>query len=428
MYKKTVSGIMAVLLAVTLAACGAAPSASGGTQSEPAESGNSDVIEIEFFNMQSEEAIIAATDRVIEQFNAENPDIKIVQNAVPDPKKVLLSRIATNDIPPLFTDWPTQLQFKEKIANGYIEPLTGEAFLEGINPSYVELATGEDGNCYAMPYTQNFMGICYNIDIFEAENIEIPKTFDELLDVCETLKSKGIDPIYFPLKDWGPEHQFQTMSIGLVPTAVDDLMAAVNGTATLSENEDWKKLGEDMITLLNYGNEDAAGMSVNMQQEAFANGKCAMIITGSYAQGNIRVANPDINFGMFPFPGYTEETTTAISGLDTCYCIAASATDEEKEACKRFLAFMAQPEIAQQWSNDCGLPSVIEGTTYSGETHKPMMDFLASGQTHDWMGSTIPQNVTTEINNTNQGFMIDRYDVSEWLANLDQAIQVAAAQ
>ncbi len=101
--------IAVLLLSLVLTACGK-DNAPGNENS-----GKSDSIKIEFFQQQGEEAIQNAYRKVIADFTKEYPNIIIDMNTVPDPVKVLTSRFATNDIPPLFTDYPTQLQFKEKV-------------------------------------------------------------------------------------------------------------------------------------------------------------------------------------------------------------------------------------------------------------------------------------------------------------------------
>ena len=97
-------------------------------------------------------------------------------------------------------------------------------------------------------------------------------------------------------------------------------------------------------------------MSTTNMQEAFANGQCAMIISGSYGRGNIILANPDLNFGAFVLPGLTEDTTNCLTGVNAAQCISASASDEEKEAALTFLSYLARTEVAQKWSDETGEP------------------------------------------------------------------------
>ena len=76
-----------------------------------------------------EEGPQRAYAEVLARFKEEYPDIDIEINTVPDAGTVLMQRIATGDIPPIFSDYPTQTQFKEKVNNGYIECLEGNEFL-----------------------------------------------------------------------------------------------------------------------------------------------------------------------------------------------------------------------------------------------------------------------------------------------------------
>lgn len=90
---------------------------------------------VEFFQQKMEEGPQRAYAQVIEKFQAENPDIVIDLNTIPDAGTVLMQRISTGDIPPIFSDYPTQTQFKQKIANGYIECLEGQDFISRVNPA-----------------------------------------------------------------------------------------------------------------------------------------------------------------------------------------------------------------------------------------------------------------------------------------------------
>lgn len=208
MKKRIISWLLgSALLVSMLAACGQ----QGGTSSVSSESGASsqadntastdEITEIEFFQQQGEEAIQAGYQAIIEDFEKEYPNIKITMNTVPDSLKVLASRIATDDVPPLLTDWPTQSQFKEKVRNGYYMDLSDQEFLSRVNESYLAMSPADDGKYYAMPYARNYMTVFYNIQMFKEHNIEIPETYDEFINVCKTFKEAGITPICLPLKD-----------------------------------------------------------------------------------------------------------------------------------------------------------------------------------------------------------------------------------
>lgn len=438
--KKRVLAVLlsSMLVGSVLAGCG--NDSDGGNSSAANNDGGNDAsktssastgdsskkIELEFFQQQGEEAIQAGYNAVIADFMAENPNIVITQNTVPDAAKVLASRIAVDDIPPVLTDWPTQMQFKEKVKNGYYEKLTGQAFLDVVNDSYLAMTPADDGEYYALPYARNYMAVFYNIDMFEENNIEIPTTYDEFIEVCETFKAKGMTPLNFPLKD-GVGHIFQSTAITWIPDGVETMVEVSAGNGKLEGNADFAAYAEKMLKLMEYGNDDAFGMSTTQMQESFANGGCPMIISGSYGRGNIILANPDLNFGAFPLPGDTEDSTITLTGVNAAQVISAQASAEEKEAALTFLNYLAQTEVAQKWSDESGEPSIIEGTTFVDEAFAPILNFIdEKGQVHDWMASTLNNNIVNELYNTIQSFLLDKPSVDQFLKDMDTTIETAA--
>lgn len=427
--------ISSMLIASAFAGCSGTPAPEGdaskaeesaaGDASKAEEGATGDQLEVEFFQQQGEEAIQAGYQAVIKDFEAANPDIKITMNTVPDSLKVLASRIATDDTPPLLTDWPTQQQFKEKVKNGYYEKLTGQDFFNQVNESYLKMSPADDGEYYAMPYARNYMAVYYNVDVFEQNGIKIPETYDEFIAVCKKLKDAGITPLNFPLKD-GVGHIFQSTNIAWAPGGVEEMVKVSAGESKLEGNAVFTEYSNKMLELMEYGNEDAFGMSTTMMQESFANGNCAMIISGSYGRGNIKLANKDLKFGAFPLPGETKDSTLVLTGVNAAQCISASATPEQKEAGLKFLNYISQTEVAQKWSDTSGEPSIINGTVYNDELCMPILEFIdTTGQVHDWMASTLNSNVVNELYNTVQSFLLDKPSVDEFLKNMDVTIETA---
>ena len=348
MKKKIAAAICMILIGTSLAACGGSSANENNTGEKGKQESKEDVLTVEFFQQKTEEAAQVGYNQIIEKFNEANPDIKIEMNTVPDAPTVLTSRVASGDIPTIFTDFPTQVQFKQKVANGYVQDLSDQEFLKNVEQSALDMTIQEDGKYYTLPFSRNYMGVWYNIDIFEENNLEIPKTWDEFINVCETLKSKGITPLGLHGKDPGRVgHTFQCCTVAWDPEGVETIEKAVSGEGKMEGDEGFTAVAEKMLTLFDYSNEDALAMSDMQCYENFANGKYAMCITGSYARGTIMIANPDLNLGIFPLPNDTYETTNTLSGIDAAICVSAKASEEEKEAAYRFLAFLAQPENAQ---------------------------------------------------------------------------------
>jgi len=412
--------IATLLLSLVMTACGNESSSSNGDKSK------SDVVKIEFFQQQGEEAIQNAYREVIADFTKEYPKIGIDMNTVPDPVKVLTSRFATNDIPPLFTDYPTQLQFKEKVENGYIENLSDQPFIKEINKKYLDMTPANDGGYYSLPYARNYMAVYYNIDLFEQNDVKIPTTYAEFIEACKLFESKGITPLYLPLKDIG--HIFQATNIAFAPGGVEEMAKEAKGEGQVEGNPVFLEFAKKLKELTEYANKDAFGVSAQMMQEAFAKGQAAMIISGSYGRGNIKLVNPNLKFGAFALPNDTLDTTTVLSGVNASLSISAKAKPEEKEAALTFLKYLARPEVAQKWSDLSGEPSIINGTTYGDQYLQPILDFIDKGNAHDWMSSTIPSAIVTELYSTTQGYLINNDTPEQYLKNIDDTIKLNAVK
>lgn len=383
---------------------------------------------VEFFQQKMEEAPQTAYAKVLELFNEEYPDIEIEINTVPDAGTVLMQRIATGDIPAIFSDYPTQTQFKEKVNNGYIMCLEDCDFLERVNPGMIELGKHYDGKTYALPLSQNYMAIFYNIDTFEAAGIDmLPQTWDELIAVCDKLVEQGIVPFSFGDKDAGRVgHCFQALSQATYPGVVDYIVSVVNGETTIADNADaFRKIGERMLKLHEYALPDYMGTADTLMWENFATGKAAMCITGSYARGTIMISNPDLNLGAFPIPGDVYDESPLLTGIDAALCISAEATEEEKDVGLKFLEFISRPENAQLWSDIDGAPSCLLGTTYSDPRVSPVIEKAATGVVCDWFGSKVTTQVTSEIYQVVQGLLLDG-DLDAYVDGLDEAIENAA--
>ncbi len=439
MRKKTALLLCAAFLVTGLAGCAnngkeADPGKNTGTKAPVTEAApdkgkdTKDVLTIEFFQQKGEEGPQKGYQAVIDKFNQENPDVKIEMNTVPDAGTVLTSRISSGDIPVIFSDYPTQMQFKQKVANGFVQKLSDQEFLKNVNEASLAMTVQEDGGYYALPYTRNYMGVYYNIDLFDQLNIKVPETWSEFIDACKAIEAAGIIPVGLHGKDPGRVgHAFQTTTVAWAPDGVEILEAVVKGEQKLEGNEQFTNVFTKLTELFEYSNDDRLALSDTACYENFVNGKYAMCITGSYARGTIQATKPDMKLGVFPLPNDTKDTTKTLSGIDAAICVSAKASDAEKEAAYRFLAYLAKTESAQTFNGFDGAPSCINGVQNNDEGISGMVELINAGKTHDWMGSTIKNNITTDLYNVVQGFWADK-NIENVLKNMDASIAVTSAE
>ncbi|MCX7522518.1 extracellular solute-binding protein [Microbacterium sp. STN6] len=164
-------------------------------------------------------------------------------------------------------------------------------------------------DAYVFPTEFNIEGIWYNKKIFQANNIEIPKTWDELVDVSKKLNAAGVQPISTDGKDGWP---ITRLISGYLyrDLGTDAMQKVADGSAKLTDDEYVKaadavaKLGADGAFGSSVGSIDYNGMF-----NTFLTGKAAMMYNGSWSLTNFADPKQDQigqeNIGFMPFPAVT---------------------------------------------------------------------------------------------------------------------------
>ena len=76
---------------------------------------------------------------------------------------------------------------------------------------------------YGVPYATNASGVIYNVDKFKEHGIEIPKTWDEFIDVLEKLQDAGEQPLLMTYKDaWTSNCPWNSIASDLAPESFND--------------------------------------------------------------------------------------------------------------------------------------------------------------------------------------------------------------
>lgn len=78
----------------------------------------------------------------------------------------------------------------DKLVN-LTEILEADGHMEDIVPSMVDYHTSEDGNMYMIPSTFSGEFFIYRKPVFEKYGLEEPKTWEDFLNVCQTLTDNG---------------------------------------------------------------------------------------------------------------------------------------------------------------------------------------------------------------------------------------------
>ncbi|OON97755.1 MAG: ABC transporter substrate-binding protein [Epulopiscium sp. Nele67-Bin005] len=314
---------------------------------------------LELFSSKAEN--VAILESIVSEFNAQNPEYTIKVVAPADHATVLKTRMAKNDMPDILA-MGGDSYFTEVQSAGMLVDLSNEAYIITLHESYLDMVYNRNENkeeiVYGVPYATNASGVIYNKDLFEQAGVDVPNTWNEFINVIETLDSKGIEPFVFTYKDsWTILPPWNSMAPVIQPANfMDDRLQ--DKTTFVGTHE---QVLENIITLMDYAQPDFMGMSYDDGNKAFAMGEGAMIINGNWAINQVIAANPDINLGMFAFPTSNNAIENKLtSGVDVLFAVV-KGNSEKEEVAKKFVEFATTPEIATKYINDQFAFSAIKG-------------------------------------------------------------------
>jgi ABC-type glycerol-3-phosphate transport system substrate-binding protein len=279
--------------------------------------------------------------------------------------------------------------------SGYIMELPKELQEMSLIP---DQGKAKDGKMYNLPASLMPWEIVYNKELFAQAGIAgVPKTWSELLADCETLKQAGIPPFLFMLQ-------------GDEAYATGFLLLQFFSADVLSKNPDWTKdryLGNvkfdcpewrgifDKFKLLidkGYVEPNAASYTSASGQEAFAQGKAAMIGMPQATIATLQQST-SYHFGGFPLPSDTGNNIVTISP-DKGLCLRAGMDDKTLAAAIKFVKAYFSPEPYKLLLDYSVSPSVIKGFEY---TPKAPND-VVSGMIEDMAGYlSLPTTKTAQI-------------------------------
>jgi raffinose/stachyose/melibiose transport system substrate-binding protein len=334
-------------------------------------------VKIEYFSLKRETEEIM--NGLIADFKKEFTNIDVEQTNVPDPDRILSSRMRSNDTPEVFSSWPNE-SWRQQVAAGYVMDLSGFSALERIREDARDYCK-VNGKDWIVPISYNTMSVIYNKEIFARYGFSAPKDWAELMRICETLKNDGITP--FLITGKGLEAPRQDFDVYLLTikdwVAFRDDVTARKADMTKPYGAQIRELGGRILQLVNYAEADILGSGRDQLLNDFAAGKGAMLINGSWSIPPILSANPGMDFSMFPFPAVDAgQTMVNVYPGDFALCVSAAAKNPNEA--KAFLDYLTRPAVANIYAQKDGSISCIKGVDYVAPQLKEMSDFIKTGK------------------------------------------------
>ena len=369
--KKIISICLATTMVVALSACG------GGAKESPAQ-GSDDAASTKEAASTEEAAPAEATGgddvtiRVSTRFSADVPRDSFYRESVEafnaldngitvemdnigtesDYLDKLRTSFANGDTPNVFIEYGGSrvLDYVEADALVDFKPYfdADQEWYDGFHePMFGKLMYQDyPGQIWGAPCQAYVLSLYYNRDIFAEQNLEVPETWDDLLDVCEQLLAAGIQPFQVGAKDaWRLGHLHNNITLksigGTAPDILADRSVAYDSPEMI---ETYRKIAE----LVDKGYLGAGILDTDYETEkaAYADEQCAMRWDGSWYISEI-----------FGTEIYDKTSAARIPSIDPAYADAAQGgasdmwfvsklnkSDEEIEASIAFLKYFTSPE------------------------------------------------------------------------------------
>ncbi len=385
-------------------------------------SGESSDGKVHITMIQYKPEAVKAFEKIEERFNAAHDDIYLDIESPNEAMTVLKTRLIREDYPDI-VGIGGDINYSNFLDAELFADISDLDVVSDIKPAYLQIDKDlefipQEG-VYALPYAANAAGILYNKDMFDENGWEIPQTWSEFTELCETIKATGTNPLYFGYKDtWTCLAPWNALSVGLAPS---DVCSRVNSGDTTFKAE-YAEVAEKIKVLLDYAEPNPYAYSYNDACTAFARGESAMYPIGSYAVPQILSVNPDMNIDSFPFPANDNEADNVLnSGIDLQFSIMKES--KNKEAAYEVLRFLLEDETVQIYLDDQGGVPCKEGDFALPVFLNGMEQYIKDNRMSDYHDHHYPSEMSVDAliqtylmddsENSAEKFL-DRFD-NEWV-------------
>ena len=345
---------------------------------------------------------VDAMNQLIEQFNAENPDIIVVQETFPydgylTQVPTAVAAGAGPDVAQLFYGWVHAWS-----RAGYIEPLPEEYFpADEVAAYFVPMvdAVKIDGQYYGLPTAVRSLALFYNKDIFAEVGIEAPPTtWDEFVAAAQAINVS--DAFGYSRIGYGfggqDHHLLRTVlmnQLGTSPFSPDGEVLYGNGVGeqALATFTGWEL--NDKIGVTNFVPGTSGYRDGFITQQSIG-----MIIDGSFAIGAV-TNGAQFEWGVAELPTFDNGVQSNFGSFFMNGITPNATKDPAKlEAAARFIKFVTSEDAMRLWLDVVGeLPaarSLLDDPELANhDVYGPFLAGLAYAEATQFVDEVAQRNV-----------------------------------
>lgn len=305
---------------------------------------------------------------IIAQFGSEHPDLFVEVEALANEqyKDKITVLAASNSLPDVGFTWAAGYMTPFVQAKQFA-PLNDLLAADGLADEFVSgtlQAFSIDGATYGLPLELNIAPIFYNKQIFAANGLDVPTTYEEFVHVVTTLRRNGVTPIALGNGErWTGSLWYMYLADRFA--GAEALNDAINGRLPFTHSGLVRAAEEiQRLVRLEAFSRGFNGLSNAEAKAEFLNGQAAMWLIGSWelpqftTDETVSQSFRD-SIGFFRFP-----TVEGGAGKDTSWvggpgvALFVNANSEAKDKAEEFVKF-----FVQQWGERAVAEAgVIPGT------------------------------------------------------------------
>ena len=399
---KKLSALVSLLVALSflLAACApatapaspAAPAAPAGATTAPAAPATGEKVTLRTLIHQNP-PMVAYMEEFNKKFQEKYPNITVDQSVVNanDLSTVSQTRLTANDVDVLdifgFANAAQPYMKKADAPNwqtlidaGLLMDISDQPFVKNYDPAAIKDAGTYNGKVYQTNLGRvSYSGIYYNKDLFKANNVNVPTTWDELVAACAAFKKANIPCMTAGGKDGWP---IFVGAYGLIGAEYPDQAKLVQGLwdGSIKWNDAksldmWNKMKVYAQDMMEAG---ASGIAGDAAPGRFASGAVAMFPGGTWYASAIDAAKPAFEWGYIPWPGSNNaaDNKNLFGKYDQGWAIAAKTPN--KDAAIKYLTEFSDPANYQAFANAVGFIPTQPGATLNTQIGKEVAPFLSN--------------------------------------------------
>jgi raffinose/stachyose/melibiose transport system substrate-binding protein len=409
--KKAIA-LLSIASMIALAACsssqttGKQDNSAGTKTADTVKSGDKKTLEFWYIDPGDKEKVYL---EAVERFKKKHPDVEVKTLQTPnDTYKQKFAVAMSGGTPPdVFHSWGGGW-LKEFVNQGNVLDITGKFDSNAFSKQALDNSTFSD-KTYGLPLGVSLAEFWYNKDLFAKYGLKAPTTWDELLNVVDTLKKNKVIPIALANQPKWPG-AYYLMYLADRLEGPDLFNSAFQRKGKGFDDAGYVKAGQYIQDL---SKKDAFNKGFNgvpydagAGRQLLYTEQAAMMLMSNSIVNNVRAESPNFEkkLDFFPFPTMPggKGDPSDVQG-STAPVWSVSKKSKNSELAIELVKELTTVETAQAYSDRTGSVVAVKGVQYKDEFAKRLAEQTDKAKAIFWpYDQTLPADLAELHKDTTQ--------------------------